>query len=255
MTHGDDATDAAWAAFVAEATALRRRAHEDPYGLEAGAAERLGAMSDPLVHLAATVDAAGAPRRDGDADAGRDAARRHALVARIVAGLHARRLGVREIDGAPPLHRMARSVPVDARLLASAERAHAAVRPMGVAIAAGGGRLLDGAECDALVPVPNDLPRGRYLALEVRGDSMEPLFHSGDTVLVQLGAAPAHGAVVVARDPDHGYVLKEVGSVRAGLVELRSLNPAFPTLRVPAAEGAVLGTVLLRWCPHARLTA
>jgi SOS-response transcriptional repressor LexA len=60
------------------------------------------------------------------------------------------------------------------------------------------------------------------------------------------------GTVVVARLPDHGYVVKEVCEISHEFLELRSLNPAYGPLRISRvdAEGAVLGTVLMRWCSH-----
>jgi hypothetical protein len=35
-------------------------------------------------------------------------------------------------------------------------------------------------------------------------------------------------------------------------VELQSLNPEYPTLEIPNDAALVLGTVVLRWCPHQR---
>jgi phage repressor protein C with HTH and peptisase S24 domain len=167
---------------------------------------------------------------------------------RILAGLHANRLRVREVFDAPPVRRTTEARRADAELLAEAERRHEAVVPE-LAIAAGVGRELCDVECDATIPLPADLPRGRYVALKVSGDSMEPLMHSGDMVLVKLGARPAPGTVVVARDPEHGYVVKEVGRVTSRAIELLSLNPTYPPLQLPHAAGMVLGMVILRWRP------
>jgi hypothetical protein len=60
------------------------------------------------------------------------------------------------------------------------------------------------------------------------------------------------GTVVVARLPDLGYVVKEVCGISHEFLELGSLNPAYGPLRISRvdAEGAVLGTVLMRWCSH-----
>jgi SOS-response transcriptional repressor LexA len=66
-------------------------------------------------------------------------------------------------------------------------------------------------------------------------------------VLVRLGERAEPGSVVVARDSEHGYVIKEVARLTALGIELRSLNPAFPSLRLPHGAGVVLGTVVLRW--------
>jgi hypothetical protein len=118
-------------------------------------------------------------------------------------------------------------------------------------IAAGAGRALWDEPCDSWVSIPSELPRGRYVALTVKGDSMLPLLHSGDVVLVKLGPEVARDTVVVARRPDDGYVVKRVGSVTPGELELLSLNPDYPApIVVDRAEGTVTGTVMLRWCGH-----
>ena len=55
-------------------------------------------------------------------------------------------------------------------------------------IAAGVGRELWDERADAWVALPNDAPSGEYVALRIVGDSMAPLMHTGDTVLVKRGA-------------------------------------------------------------------
>jgi phage repressor protein C with HTH and peptisase S24 domain len=137
-----------------------------------------------------------------------------------------------------------------AELLRSLEPLRRAVLVPELAIAAGAGAELWAVECTTTVDVPPELPRARYLALEVVGASMEPLIHSGDLVLVRVDETAVPGTVVVARDPDHGYVVKEVGRLTAHGIELRSLNAAFPPLLVPHSAGVVLGTVVLRWARH-----
>jgi phage repressor protein C with HTH and peptisase S24 domain len=117
-------------------------------------------------------------------------------------------------------------------------------------VAAGTGRELLEEPCEAWVALPPELPSGRYVALRVVGDSMTPLLHSGDVVLVDLDGTAAAGAVVVARHPEHGYVVKRVGRPRPGGLPLESLNPAYPGLVLSAGAGAVIGPVVLRWCGH-----
>jgi SOS-response transcriptional repressor LexA len=171
-----------------------------------------------------------------------------ALRNRIVGTVQATRLGVRAVGSIPERESFAATAPVGA-VIVDMERARRAV-VCDLAIAAGPGRQLWDVEVDSCIPLPDDIPRGKYLALMVRGDSMEPLIHTGDMVLVKLGDTLARDSVVVARDIDGGYVVKKVGRLRAKSIELESLNPAYPSMRVGRVPGSVLGTVLLRWCDH-----
>jgi len=118
-------------------------------------------------------------------------------------------------------------------------------------VAAGTGRELLDEPSDTRVVLPPDTAPGRYVALRVVGDSMRPLLHSGDVVLVALEASVAPGAVVVARHPEHGYVVKRMGRPGAWGTPLESLNPAYPPLMLPPGSGSVIGRVVLRWCGHA----
>ena len=253
-----------WSRFVAEARALSAVRAGD---MTPEQCDRLEAVSDPLIHLARL---AGSRARSVDERLERELARRRdlrvrpaaqpaespgalddgeraTLRARILAGLHAGRLRVTEADPAPVQRSIGASRPVTPALLHNAEVAHQALVVADMRIAAGAGRELWEVECDSTVDVPDDLPRGAYVVLQVAGDSMEPLLRSGDMVLVRLGGSATRGTVVVARDPDHGYVVKEVGRVTASGIELLSLNPRYAPLSVPHGDGTVLGTVVLRW--------
>ena len=119
-----------------------------------------------------------------------------------------------------------------------------------LSVAAGVGRELWDEPCDRWIPLPAEAPDGKYVALRVTGDSMVPLLHDGDTILVKLGDEMVPDSVVVARVPDGGYVVKRVGGVAGSRVELASLNPDYPTIVIPRDPQLVLGTVLLRWCTH-----
>jgi phage repressor protein C with HTH and peptisase S24 domain len=119
-----------------------------------------------------------------------------------------------------------------------------------LAVAAGEGRELWDEECTEWIELPPALPKGRYLGLRVSGDSMRPLLESGDTILVRLNERNERlepGRVVVARRPDSGYVVKRLGRVAPREIELLSLNPAFPPVRIPRRTDTVLGTVVIRW--------
>jgi len=260
-TSNDD--EMVWQQFRAECEALLERLSTAP---SAEDFEQLERMTDPLIRLIAFQESRH-PRPSLSADSGADneAAvskrsrtdrmtddERRALRDRILAGMAGERVRVRSVERAFRTRRAVYAGRIGPALLTEAERGHHAIMVPELAIAAGAGAELWELECDTLVELPPDVPRGQYLALRVAGDSMEPLLHSGDVLLVRLGAAPAVGTVVVARVPDHGYVVKEVRGISPEFLELHSLNPAYGPLRISRvdAEGAVLGTVLMRWCSH-----
>lgn len=265
-TPNDDAI--AWQRFRARCEALLDRLAEAA-GEEA--IEQLERITDPMIHLVgfeesrSPVSRLWADVRAVDYLAGNgvvagDGPRaprmtddeRRALRDRILGGIAGERLRMRSVERELKTRRAVHAGRIGPALLTEAERQHHAVMVPELAIAAGAGAELWELECDTLVELPPEVPRGQYLTLRVAGDSMEPLLHSGDLLLVRLGGATAVGTVVVARLPDHGYVVKEVCGISHDYLELRSLNPAYGPFRIPRvdAEGAVLGTVLMRWCSH-----
>ncbi|AZK96988.1 MULTISPECIES: signal peptidase I [Streptomyces] len=58
--------------------------------------------------------------------------------------------------------------------------------------------------------------RRRYVAVTVRGPSMEPAFRPGDRVIVRRGATPRRGSVVVVEQPSGEDRLRGVPSARPG---------------------------------------
>jgi len=271
----DLSSEVLWAEFERE---MGRLLAIEPDAMTFEQMERLEALTDPLIHLVGYVESLKRQRvpeaddrlqaelnrreemsgsvarrrkhrRAASADNGlvfTDEERRQ-LRDRILAGMHAEHLRVRESQRSLPTHSVTPPrLPRPAVLREMAMQRHALVVPE-LAIAAGAGCELWDVECTTAVEVPPDLPRGEYVALHVVGESMEPLIHSGDMVLVRVDGQAEVGTVVVARDPEHGYVVKEVGRLTSVGIELRSLNPRFPTIRVPREGGAVLGRVVLRW--------
>jgi hypothetical protein len=126
-----------------------------------------------------------------------------------------------------------------------------------LAVAAGSGRELWDEPPAVVVGLPDSVEEGRYIALGVAGDSMAPLLHAGDTILVRLCNELIADRVIVARHPEQGYVVRRVGRMSSVRVELVSLNAEYPALEIPNDASLVLGAVILRWCAHdrGRLTA
>ena len=117
-------------------------------------------------------------------------------------------------------------------------------------VAAGVGRDLWDEPCDSWIELPVDMPSGRYIGLGVNGDSMEPLMHTGDTILVRVGSDVQPNTVIVARHPDDGYVVKRVDRLTPTTIQLTSLNAGYPVLSIPRDPSLIVGTVVLRWCAH-----
>jgi Peptidase S24-like len=185
---------------------------------------------------ARTVPRAGAAQTAGMPLTNDRAGRRSPL--RTIAGLPARYdVG----DGARGL----RVADACARRLSA--RRGAIAPALDVGVAAGDGRELWDAPVPAWVSLPSDLPDGRYFAVPVAGDSMEPLLSDGDLLLVRVDVAPVAGTVVVARHPDDGYVVKRLAAVSANSFTLAPANPVYPTLTIPRDAELVAGRVVLAW--------
>ena len=117
-------------------------------------------------------------------------------------------------------------------------------------IAAGVGRELWDEPVSSWVELPDGVPSGEYVALKITGDSMSPLMHTGDTVLVRIGSHVQRDTVIVARHPDDGYVCKRVSRLRRTTIELSSLQPGRPLITIPRDPACIVGTVILVWCHH-----
>lgn len=76
----------------------------------------------------------------------------------------------------------------------------------------------------------------RVYALEITGDSMEPVYREGDVVVVQPQAALRRGDRVVTRTRAGEVLAKVLGRRTQQSVEFLSLNPAYPMREVPLSE-------------------
>jgi phage repressor protein C with HTH and peptisase S24 domain len=73
-------------------------------------------------------------------------------------------------------------------------------------------------------------------ALTISGDSMEPVYREGDSIIVSPAAPVRAGDRVVARLTDGAVMAKLLVRRTATRIELKSLNPDYPDLRFPLAE-------------------
>jgi phage repressor protein C with HTH and peptisase S24 domain len=121
-----------------------------------------------------------------------------------------------------------------ARALASvapARTAHRRVPLIGFAQAGGegffddGGYPVGGGWDEVSLP---DIADPNAYAVEISGDSMEPVFRDGDIVIVSPAAPIRRGDRVVVRTMAGEVMAKQLARRSARRVELKSLNPAHP---------------------------
>jgi phage repressor protein C with HTH and peptisase S24 domain len=93
------------------------------------------------------------------------------------------------------------------------------------------------------ISVP-DVPDPNAYALEISGESMEPVFRDGDVVIVSPGAPVRRGDRVVVRTRAGEVMAKELLRQSARRVELASLNPAHPNYSFDLAELAWIHRII-----------
>jgi len=95
---------------------------------------------------------------------------------------------------------------------------------------------------DVELPVTTD---PNAYALSISGDSMQPVYRAGDTIIVSPAAPVRQGDRVVARLADGSVMAKQLVRRTATRVELKSLNPEYEDLRL--AVRAVLWMHRIVW--------
>lgn len=85
-------------------------------------------------------------------------------------------------------------------------------------------------------------------ALEVSGNSMEPLYRKGDILIVSPAARLRPGDRIVVKTKSGEVLAKELGRRTSKSVELRSLNPAHKDRVVPASEIEWIARIM--WAKH-----
>ena len=89
-----------------------------------------------------------------------------------------------------------------------------------------------------------DLSNEKVFALEVQGDSMEPLYRDGDVLIVSPTANMRKGDRVVVRTTNGEVTAKELKRKTAKSIELRALNSEHPDRVIPASEIAWMARVM-----------
>ena len=90
-----------------------------------------------------------------------------------------------------------------------------------------GGFPVGGAWDEVSLP---EIPDPNAYALEISGDSMEPVYRDGDQVIVSPASPTRRGDRVVVRTLNGQVMAKQLIRQSARRVELKSLNPAHPDL-------------------------
>jgi phage repressor protein C with HTH and peptisase S24 domain len=126
-----------------------------------------------------------------------------------------------------------------ARAMPEARRPRSKIPLIGLAQAGGSGFFDDGgypagAGWDE-VELPATADPNAY-ALSISGDSMEPVYRHGDSIVVSPAAPVRVGDRVVARNAEGEVMAKLLTRRTATRIELTSLNPAFPVRSFPSAE-------------------
>jgi len=81
-------------------------------------------------------------------------------------------------------------------------------------------------------------------ALEITGNSMEPVYRNGDIIIVSPNSQPRRGDRVVARTCAGEVLAKVLERQTAKTVDLSSFNPDHPTISLPLEEVAWIARIV-----------
>jgi phage repressor protein C with HTH and peptisase S24 domain len=81
-----------------------------------------------------------------------------------------------------------------------------------------------------------DIADPNAYALEISGDSMDPVFRDGDIVVVSPSAPIRRGDRVIARTTGGEVMAKQLARRSARRIDLRSVNPAYPNYSFDLTE-------------------
>jgi phage repressor protein C with HTH and peptisase S24 domain len=93
------------------------------------------------------------------------------------------------------------------------------------------------------INLPNVDDSNAY-ALEITGDSMEPVYREGDTIIVSPGQTARRGDRVVVKTRDGEVLAKVLQRETAKSIELASFNPAHPVRVVERGSIEWIGRIV-----------
>lgn len=134
-------------------------------------------------------------------------------------------------------------------LLESAQRSQATqqVPLLGFAQAGSGGYFDDGGYPTGhgwdMVELPASTTRHAY-ALKVQGESMQPLYRNGDTLIVDPESPVRKGDRVVVKTCEGEVMAKALRHMDAKMIELSSLNPDHPDRSFKTSEVEWIGRIV-----------
>lgn len=93
------------------------------------------------------------------------------------------------------------------------------------------------------IPFP-ELGDEHAYALEVAGDSMQPVYRDGDRIIVSPAAPPRRGDRVVVKTLAGEVLAKQLARLTAQRVDLKSLNPAYEDRSFALSEIAFIHRII-----------
>lgn len=93
------------------------------------------------------------------------------------------------------------------------------------------------------IPFP-EMGDSRAYALEISGDSMEPLYREGDTIIVSPAAQVRRADRVVVKTTEGEVMVKQLLRRTAKFVDLQSINSEHPNRTFPVEEVVLIHRVV-----------
>lgn len=93
-------------------------------------------------------------------------------------------------------------------------------------------------------PEFNTKDSDNYYALEINGNSMEPLYREGDVLVVCPKSKLRNGDRIIVKTSDGEVMAKELVKQNASRIEVHSLNPAHDNREIPMSNVAWIARIL-----------